>query len=145
MRYAYIIILLLLTFKAMGQNVNNINKIEVYALEYNTLYITNVTKKDIKKNYDQYVRVLDDVKIQDSNLDKYIREMKSNRGEYLPQDYGAILIVHRVNKNKEIYYIASSYAGIVDEKGIVYKSDVSFISSIYSFFPDYFFIDQYQK
>lgn len=140
MKYTYVILILLLfAFNATGQNVNKINKIEIYALKYDQLYIADITKKNLKKDYEQYVRVLDDVMIQESNLDKYIQDMKYNRdNDYLPQDYRAMLIIHRAQSKKEIYYIASSNAGIVDEKGIVYKSDASFISSIYSFLPAYF-------
>lgn len=141
MKYIYIILIpLLFVTKVLGQDSNVINKIEIYALNYDALYITNITKKDIKKMYKQYVRILDDVKIQESNLDKYIKKMKSNIvNEPIPQDYRAILIIHMAKKKKETYYIASSNAGIVDEKGVLYKNDTSLISSIYSFLPSYFF------
>jgi len=131
---------LLFSSKIMSQSVNAINKIEIYALKYDDLYITNITKKDIKKNYDQFVRVLKNSNIEESKLNIYIQDMKSYiENEYLPQDFRAILIIHRANKKKETYYIASSNAGIVDEKGIVYKFNNSFVSSVYSFLPKYFY------
>lgn len=140
MKYTYIILILLLfVSNATGQRSNKINRIEIYALKYDQFYIADISKKDIKKNYEQYVRVLDNATIQEANLDKYIRDMEPTKDdEYFPHDYRAILIIHRSNGKKKTYYIASSNAGIVDEKGVVYKSNISFISSIYSFLPNYF-------
>jgi hypothetical protein len=109
-----------------------IKKIEIFALPFENLYFSSQTKRDVRKSYDQYVRII--------SKDKLIAMEKvlDNLQEYNPasklEDFRAIVIIHYNFFRRDTYCVASGSWGI-EKRQLRYMPNDDFMEFIYSFFP----------
>lgn len=80
-----------------------ITKIEIYALEFNTLFVTAVERANLTKMDPQYTRITDLNSIQNSRLNQHIKSLEIDKSGYIPSDYRAKLIVHYSNIKKRVF------------------------------------------
>lgn len=140
-RIMIIFLKIMLGIQCYGQEGNVIQKLEIYAVDFFSLYITNINKTDLKKEYGIYVKVIDKDEIRNSNIKYLLTGLEKDESSQLPDDYRAILIVH-YKSEKKTYYIASNSWGIVYDNH-VFKVNYSLLAAIYSFLPNRYFKETY--
>lgn len=128
-----VIIILFMISNCTSVLAQKVKSIDIFALPYNTLFTADITKKEIRRDFDIHVEILDRevISVLDSiynskNFEPFTKAKTIN-------DFRVLVIFNYTYfKRKKCYFTGTDL--MLVNNGI-FKSNMDFIRKVYSLFP----------
>lgn len=134
-----LIIFLNLILYGYSQESCKIKEIEIYALNYQSMYFANVDKRDLKKEHPIYVKITDKFAIERAMIPVYLTELEINSERNSSDDYRAKVIIHYNFFKKEVFYL-TAWSGEFVKGKTTYKANYKLVAALYSFLPEHYYV-----
>lgn len=134
-----VIVLLYLISNCVSVLAQKVKSIDIFALPYNSTSLANISKKDIRREFDIHIEILDREIINNVDSIYNSRNIEPFTKTKIINDFRVLVIFNYTYFKKKKCYFTGTDLMMVNHS--IFKSNLDFIRKVYSLFPKSYYYE----